>query len=348
MLVAAVALSGCESGAPPAAAPTASSAAPTVTPTPTPAVGPTRTPAPTVTPSASPSPSVAPVTMTTRTRNGRDGRHRWTAAYPTLHGLGATAARRANAALTAGVDAAVRSDYDGGPSSTEVTPEVWAVDDVYVTVRVSAYFYAEGAAHGATLITHYVLDRATGRRLTLPDLLKPGTRDAALRAMSAFTRRRLPEVIEVHDADDGTAPTLANYETVTPLPEGLEVTFAEYQVASYAQGSPTMTVPWRVLQPYLAVRLPSGDRDPAYRDGARAGKAVLDAAADDPRVGRVALSRAQVAQYDGQWAVATMPGGDRVALRSTNGRWSVAEVGPAAGCTAFPERVRRSLALRCG
>lgn len=314
------------------------------------ATPPTATTTPSTPPPGTGTPSPTPdatVTMTTRTRAGREGRNRWTVAYPTLHGLAPAAAARANAVLATGVDEARDLDEDGTASTTDVTAELWRVDERYVTVRVSAAFLPDGGAHGYTALRSFVLDRATGRRVTVRELF-PHVQPALV-AMSRYARQRLPHVLETFAGEElerGTAPTLESFANIVPLPEGLEVTFEEYQVAAFAAGHPVLTVPWPAL-PAPALPPPAGEREPAYRDGARADGAVLDAARRDPRVGGAAVTRAQVSQWDPDYALATLPGGDRVALRATDGAWAVVEVGPDAGCGSFPAAVRESLALRC-
>jgi hypothetical protein len=318
------------------------------------APSPTPTPSPRPSPTPSPTPS-AGITLTLVPRKGGDAGRPWTATYGTLHGLPTGAAARANATLTAAVQEVV--DARDPDTTTDVTLTLSAVDDVYVTVELFAYTYPKGAAHGIQDLTPYVLRRADGRRLTLPDFFRPGSRDAALRAMSGYARQRLPQVVETdaQTVEGGTRPTVEDFAAVTPLPEGLEVVFQPYQVAAYAFGMPRVVVPWSRLASYVAVPLPPGDADPPYRDGVRLTgtdlAAVVRAAAADPRAGS-GLARVEEAQGlsdDARsWALGTMPGGDLVALHLVSGRWRVLDAGPAAGCTAFPAGVRTAFALRCG
>jgi hypothetical protein len=103
------------------------------------------------------------------------------------------------------------------------------------------------------------------------------------------------------------------------------------------------------------VPLPGGEREPAYLDGHRetgpALAAITRAAARDARVGTVALMRVETTQggteADRSWALATLPDGGRVAFHQAGTTWRVVDVGPTAGCTAFPGAVRTSLALDC-
>lgn len=346
-------------GGTPRPAPTTTAASPTSTP---PAATPTVTPAP------DPGPDV---TMTVTTRKGGPPRHRWTAQVPELHGLAAPALTRANGLLAAAVDdlteAYVEDEEATGQATADVTATLSAVDDRYVTVALLVHVYPEGAAHGYSALDTYVFVRATGRRLALAGWFRPAARTAALRAMGGYLRARVPLVVGEPGFETGSAfePDPGNFADVTPLPEGLEVTFGSYQVAPYAAGLPAVTVPWRVLETYLAVEPPSGERDPAYRDGHRLQgedlAAVERVLVASPAVGLARgtfrVERVQRAQWfdDQRWALATVVPDDPgarplvVALREVNGRWRIVDVGEGvAGCTDLPADVRESVALACG
>lgn len=234
---------------------------------------PTQTTTPTPTPTTTPSPSPDPlVTMTTRFASGKNGDETWSIEIPTLHGLGAVEGK---------VNAALAKAFAVGPSATptegdvasdgtvDTTVVLYEVNDRYVVVRGLVSVFPTGAAHGFSTVEHYVFDRTSGERVTLAGWFKPGMLNDALRAMSAYARPRLHDVFGPEwdqSVDEGTKPKAVTYEDVAPLPEGLEVTFGEYEVAAYAAGLPVVTIPWSKLTPYLARPPAPGDADPPYRD----------------------------------------------------------------------------------
>ncbi|HWL35453.1 MAG TPA: RsiV family protein [Frankiaceae bacterium] len=341
-----------------------------------PRTAPTASPTPSATVSATPSPAMTTVPpmrpdvrLTVVTKKGGSGEGRWTAEHPTLHGIAEPARSRINGLLTTTVERhsgpAAEEGNVVGPS--EVTAWLSAVDDRYVTVAIGVAVMPTGAAHGFFHLTPYVFERASGRRVSLQSWFHPGSLRAAVRVMSEHLRGRVPEVLGENGTlggDSGMKPEAANFTAVTPLPEGLEVTFGSYQVAPYAAGLPQVTVPWSVLEPYLALEPPSGNRTPPYRDGRRLDGADLAAVeraiAASPAVGLAKgtydVARAQQTQFfdDPVWAFATVvprDGADSlvVVLQQVSGRWKVVDVGEnVAGCDLVFGEVQKSVALACG
>jgi hypothetical protein len=202
---------------------------------------PAASPSPSLSPSLTPSATAARAAEVTlriaRTRRGNDDGMLWTAQVPVLSGLSPAATARADAVLADAVDAdvarALAADHGKG-DTFDVTAELAAVDARYATVHLDRYGYAAGAAHGFGDVETFVFDRATGARLRLTSFFKPGTLNAALRAMSRVARERLPRILGedgVLDVEGGTKPEAGRYQRLTPLPEGLEVMFGSYEVA---------------------------------------------------------------------------------------------------------------------
>jgi hypothetical protein len=301
--------------------------------------------------------------MTTVAHRGGGKPYVWTTRVPRLHGLGGAATRRANAGFDAEAERLVaegRRDQrrSGYPVAFDVTARLTEVNDTYVAVELETSWFPQGAAHQRADVVVYVVRRGTGDRVTVEDVFR-GYRTAGLRALSRYARERLPAVFGYTAGEapgwrrstaEGTAPTVASFARVTPLPEGLRVTFTAYQVAPFSEGFPVLDVPWSLLRPYVAIALPSGDRDPAYRDGALLYPEQRDGVAR--ALGGVRPRRLRFDQTlpSRMWALGWI-GADRVVLRNDQGPyptgWSLVERGPTAGCATLPAPVRASFALRC-
>ena len=105
-----------------------------------------------------------------------------------------------------------------------------------------------GAAHAATTAVTVNFDIRTGGRYGLADLFRPGSDH--LGRLSELSRRLLGEHLDDPDeewVEDGTRPREENFGRWALAGAGLQVTFAEYQVAPYADGLPTITIPFGSL-----------------------------------------------------------------------------------------------------
>ena len=118
-----------------------------------------------------------------------------------------------------------------------------------LSLRVNSYSYPSGAAHGSDVLTTFTFDLASGRRLALADLFRPGS--AYLDALATEARPQLKVTLAGWETDSsmttwlatGTEPAAANYAAWAITPGGLEITFGQYQVAPYAAGMPVVTIP---------------------------------------------------------------------------------------------------------
>ncbi|HKR00569.1 MAG TPA: RsiV family protein [Pyrinomonadaceae bacterium] len=134
-----------------------------------------------------------------------------------------------------------------------------ATNDV-VSVAFGISTYGEGAAHPnhTTLVFNY--DLATGRKLGLPDLFKPGSN--YLEVISQYAVKQLKDELQPEPGDDwieqGAGPKLENYKRWNISPKGLEVTFDPYEVASYAEGIHEVVIPFSVLKEVIDPNGPLG------------------------------------------------------------------------------------------
>jgi hypothetical protein len=132
-------------------------------------------------------------------------------------------------------------------SSLNVTYKlVSQINDIW-SFKFDVSFYADGAAHPGLNSATLNYDLGQGKELTLADLFLPGSN--YLKAISAYCSAELSKQ-PFFDApfSEGAQPTLENYRNWNIAPDGLMITFDEYQVAPYAAGPQTVVVPYNVLQ----------------------------------------------------------------------------------------------------
>jgi hypothetical protein len=180
--------------------------------------------------------------------------------YPQVSGLADPVVEAAvNARLRDQADAAVRdftSATGGEPPTDPTQPSQLQVDYSVaydsadtLSLRVNAYTFASGAAHGSDVVSTLTFDLASGRQLALADLFRPGSRYLQAIATEARTQLRvtLADWLTDPSMEDwlttGTQPTAEDYAAWAITPGGLEVTFGQYQVAPYAAGMPVVTIP---------------------------------------------------------------------------------------------------------
>jgi len=119
-------------------------------------------------------------------------------------------------------------------------------------VFVGSAFVA-GAAHPLATAETFTFDLASGRRVALAGLFRRGS--PWLEVLSSETRKLLALLPSVNGSPTlaaGTAPELSSFSAWSLTKAGLQITFQEYQVAPYALGMPTVTIPLRDLRSVAA------------------------------------------------------------------------------------------------
>lgn len=115
-------------------------------------------------------------------------------------------------------------------------------------------FYADTAAHPGLNSITVNYDLAHGRELTLSDLFLPNSN-----YLEMISNYCIAELSKQTYSDsfflEGAKPTPENYRNWNITPDGLMITFGEYQVAPYASGPQTVIMPYHELQ---AVIYPEG------------------------------------------------------------------------------------------
>lgn len=184
----------------------------------------------------------------------------WTSRIPRLTGpLDPAVLATVDAALEDGAaaDLAAFEASSSPPIDEAMSPDDLAADfsvalltPHLLSLRVLVSTYRSGAAHPGTALETWSFDLGTGRRLTLAELFSPGVGylDAiATEARRALLDRSASEGSSRQWVKEGTQPNEANYSGWAMTPDGLEITFGQYQVAPYAEGMPVVVIGWSRL-----------------------------------------------------------------------------------------------------
>lgn len=185
-----------------------------------------------------------------------------TAAYPKFEGGGRSVVAKLNAEIERLVTTRVAEfrklaeewtrdrraeGLKADPSDLGMDYEAFAVGDGLLSLRFSTFTYFVGAAHPSHDSEVFNYDVRAARRLELGDLFAP--RANYLKALADYCIAKLAEPDGSVPA--GAAPTPENYALWNIMPDGLRITFAEYQVGPYVAGQPEVTIPYKELAPIL-------------------------------------------------------------------------------------------------
>jgi len=127
-------------------------------------------------------------------------------------------------------------------------------DDIW-SFKFDFHFYSDGAAHPGSYSMTLSYDLGQGSELMLADLFLPNSNYLETIADHCSAELSHQPFFEGPFAE-GTQPTLENYRNWNITPEGLMITFDEYQVAPYAAGPQTVIVPYGELQAVIDPRGP--------------------------------------------------------------------------------------------
>lgn len=122
-----------------------------------------------------------------------------------------------------------------------------------LTLTFTVYEFT-GGAHGLTTITTFTFDIAAQRLLSLDELFQPGTDYLAVIAPLAqqSLAAQLGDMLDADWLAQGTAPVPENYAAWAISQDALTFTFQQYQVAPYAAGLQTVSIPLGQLAGLLA------------------------------------------------------------------------------------------------
>lgn len=129
------------------------------------------------------------------------------------------------------------------------------MNQTYISIRLSIEGMQAGRAH--PYHQHQVLnfDLNTGKVLTLKEFFKPGSN--YLNLISKRANKTLNEKLQDKwMINEGTAPTDKNYQLWNLEANDILITFDEYQVAPYVDGSQEVEIPYSELTSLLKAKSP--------------------------------------------------------------------------------------------
>jgi len=134
-------------------------------------------------------------------------------------------------------------DFDSSVVNTSGSP--------IISIRFSVEGYIVGMAH--PYHHHRVLnyDLESGQSLELVDLFK--SESPYLNVLANYANLTLSKRLKSKEfISKGTAPEFQNYKNWNVNPDGLLITFDEYQVAPYYYGTQTVLIPYSKLSEFIA------------------------------------------------------------------------------------------------
>ena len=121
--------------------------------------------------------------------------------------------------------------------------------------------YVSGAAHPSHFAATLNFKASSGAAIALPDLFSDTS--AALGVLSLQSRTMLVAQLgpgEAATINGGTTPVLSNFDSAWAFTNGgLELTFQEYSVGAYADGSPKIVIAWSDLAGNIKPTGPAGE-----------------------------------------------------------------------------------------
>ncbi len=122
-----------------------------------------------------------------------------------------------------------------------------------ICIAVNSYLDT-GGAHGNSHISFLNFDKKTGNRLTQSDIIKDqqGLKQLAKPYLEKMTKPMSndEDIENLFFGEDFQLP-----ETIGFNSEGLILLYNVYEIASYAQGVTEFTIPYKDVQPFLAIEL---------------------------------------------------------------------------------------------
>ena len=130
------------------------------------------------------------------------------------------------------------------------------INDLW-SFKFDSSFYSDGAAHPGLYSITLNYDLAQGKELALADLFLPDSN--YLKVISDYCIAELSKQ-PFFDSSfaSGAEPTTENYHNWNITPDGLLITFDEYQVAPYAAGPQKVIMPYSALQTIVDPQGPLG------------------------------------------------------------------------------------------
>ncbi len=117
-----------------------------------------------------------------------------------------------------------------------------------LAIKYEISFYMAGAAHPGHYAYALNYDLQNGRVIELDELFAEDAQYLEMLSETCLEDLRERGRLEW---EEGALPEEENYQVWNITPDGLLITFDEYQVASYAAGAQTVMIPYTTLEPVL-------------------------------------------------------------------------------------------------
>jgi len=114
--------------------------------------------------------------------------------------------------------------------------------------------YADGAAHPYHYSITFNYDLDQGKKLSLDDIFRPDSKYLEVVSSHCIFELSKKDIGFYGGFEHGAEPTPQNYRNWNITPNGLMITFDEYQVAPYAAGAQTVIVPFTELRKFIDVK----------------------------------------------------------------------------------------------
>jgi hypothetical protein len=136
--------------------------------------------------------------------------------------------------------------------SLEIGYQVYYSDDRLISLRLTHTVMALGQMHPIDYYETINYDLKKEHDLRASDVLKPGY----LKTFSRFCRDQLKEKYDLqYTTDDwvkgGTTPKQRNFKNWNLVPDGILISFEDYQIAAHAFGQAELIIPYSVLKRFL-------------------------------------------------------------------------------------------------
>lgn len=229
-------------------------------PTGTTAPGTTATAPTTATTTTAPAAGAVPTVEITTLRDSTE-QYSYQVEVPALAGLADPVADRVNAEITRRVQTIVANFVDGAtqppaearppsPSTLELSHQPGTVlAPTYAGLRLDGSLAMSFAATSNALAIIFNFDLLTGDPLILPDLFSPDADH--LGRLSTLAREailaQLGDSVAAETVELGTEPESENFRLWVLAPDGLQLIFAQGQVAPRVAGPVSVTIPYEEL-----------------------------------------------------------------------------------------------------
>jgi Protein of unknown function (DUF3298) len=129
----------------------------------------------------------------------------------------------------------------------DLSYEVFYSDDELISMRLTHGVMEAGQMHPINYYETINYDLQRGRQLRIRDVFRRGY----LKVFSSYSRKWLGETYEIPNDEwfeRGTAPNAHNFSDWNLVPDGVLISFEDYQVSSHSFGQPELVVPYSELQ----------------------------------------------------------------------------------------------------